>query len=62
MTAMAAEDFIDQIQIVDGIESFLVARKSPSLLNSIKDIPIFKVSAADNEACVGGHADCGAEI
>lgn len=61
MTVTAAEDFTDQIQIVDGIESLLVARKSPWLLNSIKDIPILKVSAAEVEACVGGHAGCGAE-
>ena len=62
MTAAAVEVSIDQIQMVDGIESLLVASKSPLLLNSIRDIPIFKLSAAASEVCVGGHAGCGAEI
>lgn len=62
MTATAAEVLTDQIHIVDGIASLLVASKSPSLLNSIKDIPVLEDSAAESMFCVGAHAGCDATM
>ena len=60
ITATAADVLIDHNQTVEGIESLLVASRSPSLLNSIADTPVLEISAMESEARVGGHAGCGA--
>ena len=62
ITATAADIFVDQIQTVEGIESLLVAIKSPSLLNPIADTPVLRFSFIEREARVGGQAGCGASI
>ena len=50
----------DQIQIVVGIESFLVANKVPSVFKAKMEIPWAGLFIFASETEVGGLAGCGA--
>lgn len=50
----------DQIQIVVGMESFLVANKVPSVFKARMEIPWAGLFVLANETEVGGVAGCGA--
>jgi len=52
----------DRIQTVVGMESLLVANRSPSLLKARIEIPWTGWSAFVREVDVGGFAGCGAMI
>ena len=60
MTATIVPEHKDQIQIVVGIESFLVASKVPSVFKARMEIPLARFFVFGSEPEVGGLAGCGA--